>query len=168
MPILPVSNDVTGLRNLERHPVNKLEDLQKWSRWYRGRRNPDVVIGGDYLSRWWIIPRNDYMNIYLHVLHRDDDDRALHDHPADNTSLIIDGSYREITPEGEFLREPGQIVHRKAADPHRLELVTEECVSLFYMGPKYRQWGFHCPQGWVQWNLFVDPDNPELAGPGCG
>ena len=39
------------------------------------------VIGKNYLSRWHIIPRNRYFNIYLHKFVGSDDDRALHDHP---------------------------------------------------------------------------------------
>ena len=44
-------------------------------------RAPDFVIGADYLRRWWVIPRNDSQNVYLHDIRKSDDDRALHDHP---------------------------------------------------------------------------------------
>lgn len=47
-------------------------------------RAPDFYIGGNanpYLLRWWVIPRNRFFNVYLHKFLRDDDDRALHDHP---------------------------------------------------------------------------------------
>lgn len=164
----PVTNDYSGLNNLAVFPVSDIEGLAKWAEEYKASRKHDVTIGDDYLRRWWIIPRNDYMNIYLHQLNHDDDDRALHDHPADNISLVISGGYTEVTPDGVFERKPGDVIHRKAGDAHRLELKGEQSTSLFYMGPKYRQWGFHCPDGWVQWNKFVDPDDPTKAGPGCG
>lgn len=48
------------------------------------RRAPDFLVGGKenpYMKRWWLIPRNKWFNIYLHQFMRDDDDRALHDHP---------------------------------------------------------------------------------------
>jgi hypothetical protein len=48
------------------------------------KRRPDFIIGGadnPYLLRWWIIPRNRWCNVYLHKILRDDDPRALHDHP---------------------------------------------------------------------------------------
>lgn len=164
----PVSNDYTGLNVTSLFPVADIDALSSWAEEIKSTRRPDVTIGDNYLNRWWIIPRNDYLNIYLHQLNHDDDDRALHDHPADNISVVLSGSYREITPEGEFIRKPGDVIHRKADALHRLELVDGVTTSLFQMGPKYRQWGFQCPQGWVQWNKFVDPDDPTKAGPGCG
>src|SRR5690242_14714107 len=66
------------------------------------RRPPDVIIGGrdrPYMLRWFVIPRNRFFNIYLHHFHRSDDDRALHDHPWLNLSIILQGEYVEHTIE---------------------------------------------------------------------
>ena len=140
-----------------------LPDLQAWAR-AKMYGHPDFVIGDNYLRRWWIVPRNDYANLYLHEILHSDDDRALHDHPWDNTSFLIDGSYIEVTPEGEFLREAGSLVHRQATDAHRL-IVPDggRAVSLFYTGPAIREWGFHCPQGWRPWREFVDARRGDTA-----
>ncbi|MDH4746646.1 hypothetical protein OMP43_21705 [Sphingomonas sp. CBMAI 2297] len=131
---------------------------------------PGFVIGRPaYLERWYIVPRNEQQNVYLHRILRDDDDRALHDHPWANTSLLISGAYREITPEGTFLREAGAIVHRPAEALHRLELIDgAPCVSLFFTGPKVREWGFDCPEGWVHWKDFTGGIAGEVVGRGCG
>lgn len=70
-------------------------------------RAPDFTIGGKdnpYLHRWWLIPRNKLFNIYLHKIVRDDDDRALHDHPWFNVSIILKGSYIEVHPSKVQLR----------------------------------------------------------------
>jgi quercetin dioxygenase-like cupin family protein len=127
------------------------------------------VIGEPaYLKRWWVIPRNEQQNVYLHLILRDDEDRALHDHPWENTSYVISGSYREITPEGTFLRQPGDLIHRPATALHRLELIDgAPAVSLFFTGPKVREWGFECPQGWRHWRDFTGGANGELVGRGC-
>lgn len=147
------------------------EDMAAWAR--AKMINPcDFPIGGrdnPYLERWWIVPRNEQCNVYLHNILRDDDDRALHDHPWPNTSYVLIGRYREITPEGSFIREAGAVIHRPAEALHRLELIGgEPCVSLFMTGPKVREWGFACPQGWVHWRDFTAGDNGELVGRGCG
>lgn len=146
-------------------------DIGDMAAWARAKmiHDPDFVIGDPaYLRRWWIIPRNEWQNVYLHHILRDDDDRALHDHPWPNTSLLLIGSYREITPDGVFIREPGALVSRPAAAAHRLELIDgEPCVSLFFTGQKVRDWGFHCPKGWVPWQQFTAGDNGELVGRGC-
>lgn len=145
-----------------------LEDLRVWAR-AKMQRPPDFVIGDNYLRRWWIVPRNQGCNVYLHEILHSDDDRALHDHPWDNTSYLIDGSYTEVTPAGEFERAPGSIVNRLATDSHRLVIPEGgHAVSLFMTGPIVREWGFHCPQGWRHWKEFVDDRDSGKVGKGCG
>lgn len=138
-------------------------------------REPDFVIGDPvYLRRWHIIPRNPFGNVYLHQGLRSDDDRALHDHPWNNQSILIAGRYREITPAGTFLREAGSVVNRTADSRHRLELINgEPFISLFFTGPKVREWGFWCEDGggparFVHWRDFTAGKNGETVGRGCG
>ena len=145
-----------------------IEQMQEWARDVM-RRKPDFVIGNDYLLRWWIIPRNEGCNIYLHEILHSDDDRALHDHPWANTSYILSGGYIEHTPDGVFERKTGDIVERSADDLHRIDVIDgQSCVSLFITGPKVRDWGFECPQGWVPWQDFTDPTDSSQVGRGCG
>lgn len=62
----------------------------------------DGIDGGPrrpYLTRWHIIPRNRWFNLYLHKFVHGDDDRALHDHPWVSASLLLEGRYREHTSE---------------------------------------------------------------------
>ena len=130
-------------------------------------RPPDFIINGDYLLRWWIIPRNKRFNIYLHCIARDDDDRALHDHPWWNVSVILRGAYREHMPGGASrILRPGRIVWRPATSLHRLEVVHGPVWTLFITGPRVREWGFACPQGWVHWKAFTSEDGRNV-GKGC-
>ena len=62
------------------------------------RREPDFIIGDNYLRRWWLIPRNRWLNVYLHEFRASDDDRALHDHPWASCSIILRGEYFEHLP----------------------------------------------------------------------
>lgn len=167
--------------------------LRKIKRFFH--REPDFIIGNDYLRRWWIIPRNKYCNIYLHNIRRSDDDRALHDHPWPNVSIVLKGGYIEHLPGGKrAYRKRGDIIFRKAEQAHRLELfsgwkkVTYVCDkmtikgheyesdlpawTLFITGPWQRPWGFHCPGGWKHWRDFVGVKQGEArgdeVGPGCG
>lgn len=41
-------------------------------------------------------------------------------------------------------------------------------ISLFLTGPKIREWGFACPQGWIPWYEFVDARDSGKIGKGCG
>ncbi len=136
-------------------------------------REPDFIIGEPekpYLLRWWVIPRNKVFNIYLHKMLRDDDDRALHDHPWINLSIVLRGGYWEHTPKGAKWRGPGSLIFRRPTAAHRLSLPIfgDRSWSLFITGPVVRVWGFHCPQGWVPWQKFVSKTNKGSVGQGCG
>ena len=144
-------------------------DLAPWAEALMVSRNPDFIIGDNYMHRWWVIPRNKVANVYLHRIMHSDDDRALHDHPWENTSVLIAGRYVEHNADGSILREAGSVVTRKATDAHRLEILPgEHAVSLFFTGPIVREWGFHCPQGWRLWKDFVDARDSGQVGRGCG
>lgn len=138
-------------------------------------RPPDFVIGkpgDDYLRRWWILPRNGLFNVYLHQFRRSDDDRALHDHPWWNASILLDGEYTEhtIAAGGVNIRKvyhAGDIKLRGARTAHRIELHDGPCWTLFVTGPRLRDWGFHCPAGWRPWQQFVNSRNAGEIGPGC-
>jgi hypothetical protein len=140
------------------------------------KRPPDVIIGGEadpYLKRWWLIPRNCVFNIYLHHFLRSDDDRALHDHPWWNLSILLRGRYVEhtIAAGGVNIRTErcaGGHKFRRASAAHRIELTDGPCWTLFITGPRLREWGFHCRLGWVQWQQFTKPDKPGEIGRGCG
>lgn len=150
-------------------------------------RAPDFVIGrtgSPYMNRWYVIPRNRLCNIYLHEILRSDDDRALHDHPWFNASVVLKGGYREVMPasrpsndwplppQWSTWRAPGSIVLRRPTAAHRLEIdegpTGQPCWSLFVTGPNVRTWGFWCPRGWRPWQKFVDMSNTGAVGPGCG
>lgn len=153
------------------------------------RRPPDFQIGGTdnpYCNRWWVIPRNRIFNIYLHEFLRDDDDRALHDHPWINCSIPLRVGYTEIlfgwSPWGGRMelpqlnrvdRRPGSITFRRAATAHRVVLFRDiegnpiPAWSLFLTGPVVRPWGFWCHKGWRYWRDFAAGDHGEIVGKGC-
>lgn len=80
-------------------------------------REPDFIIGNPqdpYLIRYWLRRDRPEGSIYLHCIRKSDDDRALHDHPWSSTSLVLEGTLREILPGGSRLLTPGTIVSRSA------------------------------------------------------
>ena len=137
------------------------------------KRPPDETIGGKQqpmMLRWYLIPHNRWFNIYLHNIRRSDDDRALHDHPWHNVSIILKGEYLEVHPAGVQYWPRWSIIFRKATARHRLILHERHkgAWTLFITGPKIREWGFWCPRGFVHWRNFVDMSNTGQEGPGCG
>jgi hypothetical protein len=122
-------------------------------------------------------------NLYLHQFLRDDDDRALHDHPSWAISLILAGSYIEHTIAAGGIHHrheywPGTVRFLSTRHAHRIEIprwyfgdqgpLPGECWTLFLFGPAVREWGFHCPErGWVHWQAFTAAGKPGEIGPGC-
>lgn len=138
------------------------------------RREPDFIIGGaddPYLIRWWVIPRNRYFNVYLHLFKRSDDDRARHTHPwLFNISWLLRGKYREWFGDGanDFAdRNAGEIKPRWGAAPHRVELTDGDCWTIFITGPRIREWGFLCARGFIHWKIFTAAGNSGEVGKGC-
>lgn len=155
-------------------------------------RNPDFVVGADnpdgaYLRRWYLLPRNPVLNVYLHHFMRDDDDRALHDHPWPWLSFLLQGEYIEHTIHagGIHHRQNRKAGSLKLSGPwraHRVELLKVRdfvatqpdnltpisCWTLFVTGPRIRRWGFHCPKGWVDFARFTKPGATGETGAGCG
>jgi hypothetical protein len=178
--------------------------------------------GGPYLLRWFLSPwrrtqtrlraRADARptrwnratakaigllpNLYLHLFLRDDDDRALHDHPSWACSFILLGAYVEHTIAAGGIHQrrrlaAGSLRFLPTLHTHRIELLPlwweiddydqaweqhakdpkakAPCWTLFLFGPTLREWGFHCPEkGWVPWWKFTAAGKPGEVGPGCG
>ncbi len=164
------------------------------------QRPPNFVVGADdpqgaYLRRWYLLPRNPVCNVYLHHFLRDDDDRALHDHPWAWFSFLLRGSYIEHTiaaggVHSKRTRTAGSWKFSLPRRAHRIELepvwwTTDDsevatrqfqtdrdaktpCWTLFITGPRVREWGFHCPeQGWVHFRRFTKRGSVGERGPGC-
>ncbi len=139
-------------------------------------REPDFIVaptGEPYMLRWYVIPRNRYLNVYLHSFLRSDDDRALHDHPWASLSICLENQYTEYIAgaEGKIerieTRRTGDVVFRSAARAHRVHLHAGPARTLFVTGPKVRTWGFHCPKGWRPWQEFCEPGEKGRIGRGC-
>lgn len=122
----------------------------------------DETADGDvpYLLRWFIRRSKEHGNMYLHHFLRSDFDRALHDHPWDSTSIILKGAYIEHSWREKWaVRREGDVTSRLAMDAHRIELIDGKPVwSLFITGPKIREWGFYCANGWTH-NSKFSPEN---------
>ncbi len=148
---------------------------------------PHFIIGGldnPYMYRWYLVPRNRLFNLYLHKFLRDDDDRALHDHPWWFYSIMIRGGYNEVVPAaiGEYCTPDGNtviertapsIAFRPATHRHRVVLhrdssgAMKPAWTLILTGRVVRLWGFWCPSGFISWKDFTDASGGSV-GKGCG
>lgn len=132
-------------------------------------KNPYFNLEG-YMERDWIVPYNGQYGIRLHRIVSNDNDRAFHDHPWPNTSVVLDGGYWELMPEfqeqkpeldkiyfSRVWRKPGDVIKREANTRHRLELEDgHPALSMFIMGPWEQDWGFYSPEGKVYWREYLN------------
>lgn len=130
-------------------------------------RAPDIVIGrsgnGAYLRRWYCVPRNPILNVYLHLFFRSDPETP-HDHPWISLSLSLSKKLFEVAPTRPGIRtiESGDVIVRGARFAHRLLVPERGAMTLFITGPRIRNWGFLCPGGWRLHSEFTKP-----VGGGC-
>jgi hypothetical protein len=150
-----------------------LEDRSIAHRYIGSLHTPvDRVIapdGNPYIYRWHVIPRNSHANVYFHVQVADDPERPLHDHPWDNTSVILAGGYEEVLmswpgvdpSRRHYDRKVGDVIFREASWAHRLLLApgVKYTMTQFSTGPKVREWGFWYPDGWRPADDVVENDN---------
>lgn len=147
--------------------------------------------GSVYLKRYYIFfngkkdnleegPKQFSFNVFLHHIVRSDNDRELHDHPWNFTSIILKGGYWEETffsfrndkPKDRIVNTdypstkkkwigPSSINSKKATDFHRLEMGDKAngTWTLFFRGKKQRKWGFWTKDGWVDFETYLNERN---------
>ena len=103
-------------------------------------------------------------NFMLHKICQSDPD-DLHDHPWWYATLILKGGYWEITPEGRFWRGAGHFRLRSPHSLHRLEVPegSAQSWSLFFRGPKVKQWGFIKDGRWIFHKQYLQQRKLTLA-----
>ena len=151
-------------------PYRIRESLLYWAVRVMNSRPHDFAIGdpnNPQLLRWWIIPKNSFLCIYVHLWLRSDDARALHDHRGINCSILLSGIYLEILKDKKVHRTAGEVIFRFPRTQHRVELLESTVATLFITGPDWHHWGFYCPQGFRKWEDFVAPHNKGEVGRGC-
>ena len=130
------------------------------------RNKKPLLIDEDYMERWFIIPRNRFFNIYFHRFFGSDAPTP-HDHPWMSLGVILEGTYVEHTPKGDFVRKEGQWVLRYPSSLHWVE-IDKPVYTLFITGPKVRRWGFQCKDKWVDYIEYIDRRGSNRLASGCG
>jgi hypothetical protein len=94
-----------------------------------------------YLYRWTLILFG--YSIRLHHWIKSDDRRYFHDHSCDLISIIIKGSYFNVTPKGKFKATAWIPRFMKAKDQHYLDIPKEGAWTILLCGRPYHKWGFY-------------------------
>jgi hypothetical protein len=98
---------------------------------------------GDVHFKRWQILKTPFGSIWLHAIYKADQDKHLHNHPWDFTSVVLKGSYIEQTTLGNKRQYPGKINVRNGEDYHKiLEVESPVVYTLFFASKPKRQWGY--------------------------
>lgn len=98
-----------------------------------------------YMRRWVI--NFHFFSIRIHHWYSSDDDRAFHDHPWWFITLILRGSYKDISPDGVEFMYPGKIKLRPALHRHTVKVSPGGCWTVMITGMQIRRWGFWIRNG---------------------
>lgn len=120
-----------------------------WWRW--------TEVDSEYITRLHVV-KTPWWAICIHWIKKPDPEPWLHDHPVSFLSLILCGGYSEeyICPTMGIAkgRERNWFNFICATDCHSIMSVKPNTVTLCFMGPKVREWGFHTEHGWIMWKDY--------------
>lgn len=144
------------------------------------RMGTDDRVGDDELYMQRLLaefgPRR--RSLRLHVIHREDTDNCLHDHPWAFWSVVLWGGYTEEIPAPDSTPEeaaagyprrvtltvrPGTFRKMPFGYRHRItRLLKRVSVTLAYAGPiQAEEWGFYTTTGKLTWHDFVFNERPQ-------
>ena len=110
---------------------------------------------GEIHFRRWRFIETRWFSVYLHGIYKADEDKHMHDHPWDFTSLVLYGYYSEKlrASDGKSdsnVRHPWSIARRKAEQFHMIEkLWTKKVFTIVITGKRRREWGYNVDGWWI-------------------
>lgn len=146
-------------------------NLRWWARWgFMGAQD----IGDDpYLDRLRIL-WTPLFSVYLHHIHKDDGNRAAHDHPWRFWSFVLTGGYTELFfPDKQDFSRVISRTHRRwslhsisTKGAHRIVSVDKPLWTLVITGPPSNvRWGFYPDGKFVPWQEYGGRENVTAGWP---
>ncbi len=93
-----------------------------------------------YMRRWAL--NFGFFSLRIHHWYSSDDPRYFHDHPWWFVTLVISGSYTDVSTIGNEPMTPGTIRYRPALHRHTVSVSDGGCWTFMITGPTIRKWGF--------------------------
>lgn len=106
-------------------------------------------VDSTYIRRLHVL-KTPWFAICLHWLLKPDPEPYNHDHPVTFLSFVLRGWYREErVVDGQITVRSHRwwnFIRATTTDAHTIIAVAPNTLTLCFMGPKTREWGFHKPQ----------------------
>lgn len=121
-------------------------------------------VDSEYITRLHVI-KTPLFAICVHWIKKPDPEPYQHDHPVSFISFILSGGYKEFRFKNKAYADITRFwINTFSASPedrHTITDVAPNTVTLCFMGPKTRDWGFHTPEGWVMWKDYYAKQRAE-------
>lgn len=121
-----------------------------------------TITDSEYITRLHIL-KTPWFSICLHWINKPDPEPWMHDHPVSFFSIILRGGYSELRNGVWRNRACFNFIRASSNDIHKITFVEPHTLTLCFMGPKTREWGFHTPQGWVHWREYHHAQRREKS-----
>lgn len=115
-------------------PFNKYFQI----RWKEALGKPECP----YLYRWTLIILDYSIRIH-HWIRSDASTTYMHDHACNFISIILRGSYTNVTEYGEKHVKAGQFWYSNALTKHYLKIPEGGAWTLLICSRPYHKWGFY-------------------------
>lgn len=117
-------------------PKNPIKDFQ--IRWNEPLGLPECP----YMRRYVLNLK--WFSIRLHIWYRSDDKRYMHNHAFNFWTVVLKGSYVDVTSDisnADYMEAPC-IRYRPANHTHFVGWPEHGTITLLFCGPKIQKWGF--------------------------
>lgn len=105
-------------------------------RWNEPLGNSKCPYMHRYMINLWLF------SIRVHVWHRSDDKRFLHNHPFNFLTIVLKGGYTDVQEGKTDVLSRGSVRFRKASHLHYVAWPNDPTITLLICGPKKQNWGF--------------------------
>ena len=128
-------------------------------------------VDSEYIGRLHVV-KTPWFAICLHWIKKPDPEPFLHDHPVSFLSVILRGGYTDEVLKWVYGTVP---LHYRSKNRwlhwipgtedfcHTIREVRPNTLTLCFMGPKTREWGFHTDTGWVMWKDYYAAKRASAA-----
>lgn len=136
----------------------KNREYKSGTRWCLWRWS---FVDNKFITRLHIV-KTPWFAVALHFIHKPDPEPWLHDHPVSFLSIILRGSYtEERLKQADYgiswpvKRKWFNYIKASPRDRHTITKCDPRTVTLCFMGPKTREWGYHIDKGWIHWKEYT-------------
>lgn len=122
-------------------------------------------VDSEYIRRLHVL-KTPWFAVCLHWILKPDPEPHLHDHPVTFLSIVLRGGYEErrkrgVAPWAYEYHKWWNFIRATPQDRHTISHVRPGTLTLCFMGPKVREWGFHAPERWIYWKEYYETQRAE-------